>query len=79
MLPNSSFDILPISKHTFPKEHQAQDQALNNTYSDTHLTHPLQVPEEKCISISYVHLFCKNVKKNKSVLFLVVLNRWYFS
>ena len=46
-------------KHTFPEEHQAQDQALNNTYSDTHLTHPFQVPEEKCISSRMYIYFVK--------------------
>lgn len=35
-----------MKKHTSQQAHQVEDQALNDTYSDMHLTHQSQVPEK---------------------------------
>lgn len=38
-------------KLTSQQVHQVEDQALNDTYSDTHLTHRSQVPGKQAIKI----------------------------
>ena len=38
-------------KLTSQQVHQVEDQALNDTYSDTHLTHQSQVPGKQATKI----------------------------
>jgi hypothetical protein len=42
-----------VKKHTSQQAHQVEDQALNDTYSDMHLTHQSQVPGKHATNTQY--------------------------